>query len=212
MTTTDDIDLRRYPPTADDLAARFRHLLAATSVPQSSERKSNTARRTADRSAFVMLGDILASFGATEEQLVGLARQAWRISQQADAVSSTKNRAGDDSQLGSSPGQFGSNCVLLNGFRQGRTLIIHPGSRCASRAFFVVRSTSFAVWMHGLVTSSGLVKNQKIGRQYDSATVSWSDSASASDRGNGRDRQRQKNLSRTVTRTISAITTSRSRP
>ena len=78
MTTTDDIDLRRYPPTADDLAAGF--AIASRDIGPAIQRAEVEYGQTALIGAFVMLGDILASFGATEEQLVGLARQAAHIS------------------------------------------------------------------------------------------------------------------------------------
>ena len=75
--TTDDIDLRRYPPTVDDLAAGF--AIAGRDIAPALQRAEDQYGPTALISAFVMLGDVLAAFGVTEEQLVELARQSARM-------------------------------------------------------------------------------------------------------------------------------------
>jgi hypothetical protein len=78
MQTTADIDLRRYPPTVDDLAAGF--AIASRDIATALKLAQDQYGVTALISAFVMLGDILTAFGATEEQLVKLAREAAHIS------------------------------------------------------------------------------------------------------------------------------------
>ena len=77
MPTTDGIDLRRYPPTVDDLAAGF--AIVSRDIGPTIQRMEAEYGQTTLISAFVMLGDILTGFGATEEQLVELARQAARV-------------------------------------------------------------------------------------------------------------------------------------
>jgi hypothetical protein len=75
--TTGDIDLSRYPPTVDDLAAGFR--IATRDLAPAIQRAEVEHCPTALISAFVMLGDILTAFGVTEEQLVDLARLSARM-------------------------------------------------------------------------------------------------------------------------------------
>jgi hypothetical protein len=77
MQTTDDIDLRRYPPTTDDLRAGF--AIASSDIAPAIQQAENEYGMTALISAFVMLGDILTAFGVPEEQLVELARRAARV-------------------------------------------------------------------------------------------------------------------------------------
>jgi hypothetical protein len=77
MEATDDIDLRRYPPTVDDLAAGFR--IASRDIAPAIQRAEDEYGPTALISAFVMLGDTLTAFGVAEEALVRLARQAARM-------------------------------------------------------------------------------------------------------------------------------------
>lgn len=77
METADNIDLRRYPPTVDDLAAGFR--IATRDIAPAIQRAEAEHGLTALIGAFVMLGDILAAFGLVEEQLVELARLSARM-------------------------------------------------------------------------------------------------------------------------------------
>ena len=77
MATTDDVDLRRYPPTPDDLAAGFR--IAGRDIAPTIQRAEVEYSPTALISAFVMLADILSAFDVTEEALIRLARQAARM-------------------------------------------------------------------------------------------------------------------------------------
>jgi hypothetical protein len=73
---TDDIDLRRYPPTQDDLMAGF--AVASRDIAPALKLAQDQYSVTTLVSAFVMLSDILTAFGVTEEHLVELARQAAR--------------------------------------------------------------------------------------------------------------------------------------
>lgn len=77
MQTTDDIDLSRYPPAPDDLAAGFR--IATRDIAPAIQRAEVEHGPTALISAFVMLGDILTALGVAEEQLVELARLSARM-------------------------------------------------------------------------------------------------------------------------------------
>lgn len=71
------LDLKRYPPTPDDLAAGF--VIAGRDIAPAIQRAEDQHGPTALISAFVMLGDVLTAFGVTEAQLVELARQSARI-------------------------------------------------------------------------------------------------------------------------------------
>ena len=70
MHPTDDIDLRRYPPTIDDLMAGF--AIASRDIAPALKLAQNQYDVTTLVSAFVMLGDMLTAFGVPEEQLVEL--------------------------------------------------------------------------------------------------------------------------------------------
>jgi hypothetical protein len=72
-----ECDDYRRPPTVDDLAAGF--AIASRDIGPAIQRAEVEYGQTALIGAFVMLGDILTAFGATEEQLVELARQSTRI-------------------------------------------------------------------------------------------------------------------------------------
>ena len=71
---TDDIDLRRYPPTVDDLMAGF--AIASRDIASALKLAQDQYGVTTLVSAFVMLADILTASGVPEEQPVELARQA----------------------------------------------------------------------------------------------------------------------------------------
>jgi hypothetical protein len=69
MPPTDDIDLRRYPPTVDDLAAGFR--IAGRDIALALQRTEDEYGLTALISAFVMLGDIFRRpYGDNPSELV----------------------------------------------------------------------------------------------------------------------------------------------
>jgi hypothetical protein len=78
------LDLRRYPPTPDDLADRFR--IAGRDIALAMQRSEEQYGLVTLISSFVMLGDILTAFGVTEAQLVELARQSARIQLSASPV------------------------------------------------------------------------------------------------------------------------------
>jgi hypothetical protein len=82
LQTTDDIDLSRYPPTPDDLAAGLRIASREPAIQPMEVEYGQTALI----SAFLMLGDILTAFGLPEEALVRLARQAASHQARADAI------------------------------------------------------------------------------------------------------------------------------
>ena len=69
MPTTDDIDLRRYPPTIDDLMAGF--AIASRDIAPALKLAQNEHGMTALISAFVMLADILTAFGLRKRRRFG---------------------------------------------------------------------------------------------------------------------------------------------
>jgi hypothetical protein len=69
MNTTDDIDLSRYPPTADDLAVGFR--IAGRDIAPAIQRAEDQYGLTTLIGAFVMLGDIFRRpYGDNPSELV----------------------------------------------------------------------------------------------------------------------------------------------
>lgn len=69
MQPTDDIDLRRYPPTPDDLAAGFR--IAGRDIAPALKLAQGQHGLTTLISAFVMLGDIFRRpYGDNPSELV----------------------------------------------------------------------------------------------------------------------------------------------
>lgn len=77
MKTPVDIDLRRFPPTPDDIAAGF--TIARGGIAAAFHEAEERHGPTVLVSAYVMLGDILTSFGLREDELVELARQGARM-------------------------------------------------------------------------------------------------------------------------------------
>jgi hypothetical protein len=69
MNTTDDIDLRRYPPTPDDLAAGF--AIASRDIAPAIQQAEGQYGLTTLIGAFVMLGDIFRRpYGDNPSELV----------------------------------------------------------------------------------------------------------------------------------------------
>jgi hypothetical protein len=72
-----DIDLKRFPPTTADIAAGI--VIAGRDIGPAIQQAEDRYGLTVLVSAYVMLGDILTSFGVDEEALVELARQGARV-------------------------------------------------------------------------------------------------------------------------------------